>query len=175
MEERKTVQIDYETLKKLTGYVKALSVRSWCCNEEIAKIYEKAIELGDGKAACNLGFMYQKGLIGKKNGQPNYEKAAEMYEKAVKLGDGEAAFNLGKMYLDGVIGQLIVVEKGKEKKVSNLPQAKKLFNIAKSRAQTVEDKNCIENILENIKKQELESSIEEFIIYLREGLRLKGF
>ena len=67
-------------------------------NYELArKYYDRAVELGNNKAANNIGCMYLGGLgVNKDN-----VKAIEWYEKAANLGNVVAMTNLGMMYREG--------------------------------------------------------------------------
>jgi hypothetical protein len=67
-------------------------------------LYEKAIAMGDVKAAFNLAFLYQKGIEGQL--KPHASKAIEFYEKAIEMGNTKAIHNLGSTYKNGIKGQL---------------------------------------------------------------------
>ena len=48
--------------------------------------YQKAVDLGDTLAMCNIGVLYENGYGVKQD----YQKALEWYQKAAELGDGLA-------------------------------------------------------------------------------------
>lgn len=59
--------------------------------------YEKAAELGNDQAACNLGYIYEYGWTGEKNPQ----KALKWFKKSVETGNANAAYKVGDAYFYG--------------------------------------------------------------------------
>lgn len=61
------------------------------------ELLNKAYELGDKKALCNIGIAYKRGIGTVKDAQ----KAIEYYERAYQEGINDAAYNLYLLYSDG--------------------------------------------------------------------------
>lgn len=61
------------------------------------KYYEKAANMHNAQAACNLGYIYEYGRTGEKNP----EKAFYYYSEAALLGNANAYYKLGDCYLYG--------------------------------------------------------------------------
>lgn len=92
-----------ELIKKAEqGDVESMYILGKCYDKEenyaeAVKWYRKAAELGNGNAACNLGYNYWAG----KGVEKNYAEANKWWRIAVELGVGEAAYLLGTSYYLG--------------------------------------------------------------------------
>ena len=65
---------------------------------EAVEWYRKAAEMGDSKAQCNLGYMYDNGY----GVDQDYSEALKWYQKSVEQGNSRAQNNLGSMYQNGL-------------------------------------------------------------------------
>ena len=70
-------------------------------DEEVAKRYEKRMELDDPMAIQELGFLYASGLYGLKQ---NSAKALELFHRAGELGFARAYHNIAYCYKNGING-----------------------------------------------------------------------
>ena len=65
--------------------------------KKAVELWQKAADLGNTSAMCNLALMYKNGDYVDKN----MKKAVELWQKAADLGDMNAINNLALMYKNG--------------------------------------------------------------------------
>jgi TPR repeat protein len=67
--------------------------------QEAVELYEKSAQQGNSEALTDLGFLYEKQIIGE--GEQGLNSALENYKKAVELANPRAMNNFAGMFLAG--------------------------------------------------------------------------
>lgn len=69
--------------------------------QEAVELYEKSARQGNSEALTDLGFLYEKQIIGE--GEQGLNSALDNYKKAVELANPRAMNNFAGMFLAGNI------------------------------------------------------------------------
>lgn len=68
--------------------------------QEAVNLYEKSAKQGNSEALTDLGFLYEKGIVGE--GENGLNSALENYKKAVELNNPRAMNNFAGMFLASI-------------------------------------------------------------------------
>jgi tetratricopeptide (TPR) repeat protein len=116
--------------------------------KKVIECYQKSVDLGNGMAASNLGYIYQYGRHGQK---ADLDKAIDYYEKAAKLGYTDAAFTLFMLTFHEEIIQRYGAERT-QKWISNTEAIRE--------QSTQAAKDAIAQAMPDIKEERYEAAIQ---------------